>query len=38
MSFLHSGRLSANLFEDAIACILKNLWKSNKDSMQVPTP
>lgn len=36
--FLTEGRLLANPFEDATACTLKNLWKSNKDSMQVPSP
>lgn len=36
--FLTEGRLLANLFKDAIARTIKNLWKSNKDSMQVPNP
>lgn len=36
--FLTEGRLLANLFKDAVACTWKNLWKSHKDSMQVPTP
>lgn len=36
--FLREGRLLANLFKDAIACTLKILWKTNRDSMQVPAP